>query len=220
MSFDTGFLTIARFRGAPIRLHWTLPIGALLFSGFRFAPVFWAAFFGLVLIHELGHATIVRRFRHRVLAIDVTGFGGLCRWSGTATPFERACIAWGGVLAQFVVLIGAVAVRLVLGPPTSFAIAEVLHVFTVTNLWLIGLNLLPVPPLDGAEAWPLVGHLRDAWRSRSRRPKRRPPASGSKQPPSSATSRSEPAPKGEVDPEIAKMLQRIAEEAGRARRGN
>jgi len=36
-----GWWTLARFRGAPIRVHWTLPLGALIWSGFRFEPAFW-----------------------------------------------------------------------------------------------------------------------------------------------------------------------------------
>ena len=76
---DRGYLTIARLGGTSFRLHWTLPLGALFFSGFRFAPVFWLAFFGLVFVHELGHASLVKIFGHRVVAVDITGFGGLCR---------------------------------------------------------------------------------------------------------------------------------------------
>src|SRR5262245_12230508 len=150
--FDRGFLTLFRIAGIPIRAHWTLPIGALLFSGLRFAPAFWLAFFLLVLIHELGHATIVKAFRLHVIGIDITGFGGLCHWSGTASVGERGLIAWGGVLAQAVLLIATFASVLIFGPPRSFFMAEMVSVFTYTNLFVIGLNLLPFPPLDGAEA--------------------------------------------------------------------
>jgi stage IV sporulation protein FB len=216
--FDSGFWTIARWRGAPIRLHWTIPVGAVLFSGLRFAPAFWGAFFGLILIHELGHAALVRYFKHRVHAIDVMGFGGLCHWSGAATPFQRASIAWGGVFAQAVVLAGTWIALILLGPPRSMAVAEVVDVFTRANLWLIALNLLPVQPLDGAEAWPLFRHLKDGWKNRRKRPKapkRRAsvPVGG---PRDSAPQGSEPPP----NPEVADMLRRIAEEARRARRGD
>lgn len=186
----------------PIRIHWTMPVGALIFSGFRFAPAFWLGFFLLVLIHELGHAFFVRRFRHQVLSIEVTGFGGLCRWSGHATPFERAAIAWGGVLAQGVLLVATFAVLLAFGPATTRWTAELAHVFTITNLWLIGLNLLPIPPLDGAEAWPVFRHLGDRFRS-GRRPKPPPRM-----------------PPGDSDEQrrLAEAFRNIAEQAGRARR--
>ena len=226
--FDTGFFTIVRWKGTPIRLHWSIALGALLFSGFRFAPVFWASFFGLVLIHEIGHALIVRRYGHHVHAIDVTGFGGLCRWSGHASPFERAAIAWGGVLAQAVVLVATVAVVLVLGRPTTAAGAEVVSVFTRTNVILIALNLLPLPPLDGAEAWPIFRHLKGRFRSvGSTRPRRRaprPPRTASPRP--RVTRKERRAGNGahqgsgnaKTDEALAEMFEKISEEARRARR--
>ena len=76
--FERGFLALGRFRGVPVRLHWSTALGALIFSGGRFVPAFWVAFVVLVLIHEFGHAIVVQRLGHRALAVDVTGFGGLC----------------------------------------------------------------------------------------------------------------------------------------------
>ncbi|MEZ4248025.1 MAG: hypothetical protein R3B99_07280 [Polyangiales bacterium] len=35
--FSTGFWTIGRYRGIPIRLHWSIPLGAL-FGRFAFVP--------------------------------------------------------------------------------------------------------------------------------------------------------------------------------------
>jgi stage IV sporulation protein FB len=197
---DRGYLTIGRFRGVPLRLHWTLPLGALIFGGFRFVPAFWVGFFLLVLGHELGHAFFVQRYRHQVLSVDVTGFGGLCRWVGRATPYERAVIAWGGVLVQGLILLVAVAVLFAAGPPRSVWSVQLADVFTRTNLWLIGLNLLPLAPLDGKEAWPLVGHLAD--RLRSRRPPPPPP----------------PRPDDAELRKLAESFRRVGERAGEARR--
>lgn len=147
-------------RGVPVRFHWTVLLGGLVLSGFTFAPAFWVAFTLLVLIHELGHAALVRRFGHRNLSIDVTGFGGLCRWSGHATAFERSAIAWGGVLAQGLLLLITALVVLIAGSPTDPHAAEVVHVFTRSNALLIGINLLPFAPLDGGEAWKILRHGR------------------------------------------------------------
>jgi Zn-dependent protease len=154
-----GSLTLFRVAGIPIRAHWTLPLGALFFSGFRFAPAFWLAFFLLVLIHELGHAALVKAFRLRVIGIDITGFGGLCHWSGSATIAERGAIAWGGVLAQAVLFVVTFGALLVFGRPHTLFAAEIASVFTYTNGYLMLLNLIPLPPLDGAEAWKFVGYL-------------------------------------------------------------
>jgi Zn-dependent protease len=155
-----GYLTIGRWRGAPVRLHWTLPLVALMFGQGRFVPGFWLGFVLIVLIHELGHAIMVRRFRCAVMSIDVHGMGGVCRWSGSPTAIQRAWIAWGGVLAQLVALAAAYVAVALAGPPGTLFTMHLAAAFTTTNVWLIALNLLPVPPLDGAEAWKLPGLLR------------------------------------------------------------
>jgi Zn-dependent protease len=154
-----GYLTIGRWRGAPVRAHWSLPIGALVFGRGQFVPGFWLGFVLLVLIHEIGHAVLVKRYRHRLSSIDVHGFGGVCCWSGDPTAIERASIAWGGVLAQAVALAFAWAALRFAGPPDTVFVAELASAFTATNLWLIAINLIPVAPLDGAEAWKLPGLL-------------------------------------------------------------
>jgi Zn-dependent protease len=151
MTFDGGYLQIATVRGIPIRLHWTLPVGMLVLGGF--SPAIWLAFLVLILGHEAGHALLARRYGFRVENIDVTGFGGLCRWTGSATEHQRSVIAWGGVAAQAVLLVATLAVVLVAGWPTSWAGSAFVHVFTRTNAILMVLNLLPFAPFDGAQAW-------------------------------------------------------------------
>ena len=158
--FRTGYLTVGRLRGIPIRLHWSIPVGAFVFGRFAFVPGFWLGFFLLVLLHELGHAVLVQRYRLHVEAVEVHGLGGVCRYSGYPSPLERSVIAWGGVLAQALLLFATLATVWLLGAPASTFGRELVSAFTMTNLVLIGLNLLPVPPLDGAEAWKVFAHWR------------------------------------------------------------
>jgi Zn-dependent protease len=151
-----GYLRLGRLGGASVRLHWSLPFGAFLFTGLRFAPGAWLGFVLIVLCHELGHAVAVVRAGLRLVAIDVLGVGGLCRFEGYPTPRRRVLIAWSGVLAQALVLAAAGIVRVVLGrPPLPFA-ADLLDALLVVNAWMILVNLIPIPPLDGAEAWGVV----------------------------------------------------------------
>ena len=172
--FRTGYLTVARVRGIPIRLHWSIPIGAFVFGRFAFVPGFWLGFFLLVLLHELGHAVLVQRYRLHVEAVEVHGLGGVCRYSGYPSPIERSVIAWGGVLAQALLFGATLATVWLLGSPTSAFGHELVSAFTMTNLVLIGINLIPVPPLDGAEAWRVFSYLRARRqkRLRSERPKK------------------------------------------------
>ena len=75
--FETGYLQVAKLGGAPVRIHWSVAVGAVMFVGLRFAPAAWLAFALLVLVHELGHAAAVLFFRLEVVSVDVHGFGGV-----------------------------------------------------------------------------------------------------------------------------------------------
>lgn len=161
-----GWWTIGRLRGAPIRLHWSLPLGALVWSGFSFAPAFWLAFAALILVHELGHALLVLRYRLGLTEVAVHGAGGYCQ-HGSGSRFEEAAVAWGGVLAQLSLFVIVQVAALVLGPPRAAYTAQAYYVFTSANLWLVCINLIPVEPLDGAKAWPLLGMLVARFRARS-----------------------------------------------------
>ena len=97
--------------------------------------------------------------------------------------------------------------------------------------------MLPVPPLDGYEAWKLLGHLaRGGGRSRrSANAERvdavawRPPptwsgwrAAGRKPPSNPPPARGAASPPGKASPEamaeLARMLEKVGEEAKKARR--
>jgi Zn-dependent protease len=171
-----GYVTLGRMGPAPIRVSWTFPVGAVVFSGFHFDAGLIAGFLAIVLVHEIGHALLVRRAGLPLVAIDVHGFGGACRYGGAPTPAERGAIAWGGVLAQ-VALFGATLLVLRLaGPPAGPFGASLVEALLAQNLLLAALNLLPLAPFDGAEAWPFVLRALLARLGRGR-PASAPPAS-------------------------------------------
>jgi stage IV sporulation protein FB len=168
---ERGYLTLFRVRGVPLRAHWTLPIGALLFSGGRFAPGTWLGVLAIILLHELGHAFVVNRVGLVNLGIDVTGFGGATRWAGHPTPRQRALVAWGGVFAQLIVLAIVAPIVWLAGPFGGF-LGDLAYAFTYSNVFIMAFNLIPIRPFDGAEAWPLLPHLFRDWR-RTRRWKKK-----------------------------------------------
>lgn len=170
--FKDGYLSLGTWEGVPIRLHWSAPLGALVFGGLRFAPGFWLGFALLIMVHELGHAWVVKRVGARARSVDILAYGGLCHWQGQVSPMGRACIAWGGVWAQALAFGAAATIQAVLGAPDSEPLAQLASVFARTNLLLIAINLLPIRPLDGAEAWallPLLGKWLAGARDRRRR---------------------------------------------------
>jgi hypothetical protein len=164
--FSRGYYTIGQVRGAPIKVHWSAPLGAVAFTGFSFSPGLWAGFFLLVVLHELGHAALVRRYGYQVTAVRVHAFGGDCAFSGDVTRAEDAAIAWGGVLVQAVLWVAATVALLVAGWPSSPILAALAVTFTTVNARSMLFNLLPIPPLDGSRAWPLLPMLWESWQER------------------------------------------------------
>jgi Zn-dependent protease len=159
-----GWWTLGRLRGAPIRLHWSVPVGAFFWGHFQIVPAFWLGFVALILIHELGHALMVLRYGLGLSEIAVHGVGGYCRHERSGSRFEEAAVAWGGVLAQLALFVVVLLWLLLVGRPTTIHGAHLVQVFTETNLLVAALNLIPVEPLDGAKAWPLLGMLRARFR--------------------------------------------------------
>lgn len=154
MQVRGGFLVLGHLGRAPIRVHWTIPIVAFFLSGFSIIPGAWLGFLVIVLVHELGHAFAARAFGAQVVSINAHGFGGTCEWYGDVTAKQRALIAWGGVFAQAALYIVARIVTFVI--PTWGFFGDFMYTLLVTNLIVIAINLLPIRPLDGAEAWKLL----------------------------------------------------------------
>jgi Zn-dependent protease len=150
-----GNVTVGRVWGAPISVHWSLFIGLVLVGGFQ--PGAWGGFLAVVVAHELGHAVLVRRFGHRVVALSFHALGGECQWIGQPTPLRRALIAWGGVAGQAVLLgVAWSAVRLLPSVFTGWFGEPLARSLVQSNMVMAAFNLLPISPLDGVEAWRLL----------------------------------------------------------------
>ena len=124
-----GYFRVGRLAGADLRLHWSVPVGALVFGSLRFEPFAWLAYFVVILVHELGHALLLRGLGLTIAGLDVTGFGGHCRFRGSADALDHAIIAWGGILAQSLLLLGTLAAGLIGGHATSHGGMLVEHTF-------------------------------------------------------------------------------------------
>ena len=164
-----------KWRGVPIVLDWTVLLGLPWFY-FRHRDLVgmalaFVAFFFLLLVHELGHAAIAKWRRVPVLEIRLFILHGYCKHEQPEKRSDDVWIAWGGVGAQFVVLLIAWGLGALL-EARAFALylhAEpVLRILVTTNLVIILLNLIPLPGLDGAKAWRVLPMAWKHW-SRGRR---------------------------------------------------
>ena len=151
--------------GVPVRLHFTFvllviflvvtDLGAHQTSGSY--ALFLVGLFASVLLHEMGHAFVGRRFGVRTTEIVMFPIGGLSRMERMLQPTEELLIAIAGPAVNLLLSFGifvymysmhlAVPIRLadLLQPTDANALARLAY----GNLVLAGFNLLPAFPMDG-----------------------------------------------------------------------
>lgn len=134
--------------------------GKFLISILAFVGLYWAMFgwwfavglAGSVLIHEMGHYIMVRRFGFSAeLPMFIPGFGAYVKWNGgNVDPGIRAQISLAGPLFGF--LSGLVAYGLFLSTHQMvwLGVAQFAG-------WLNLLNLIPVSIFDGGSAMSALG---------------------------------------------------------------
>jgi len=119
--------------------------------------------FGSVLIHELGHCAMAKQFGIRVLDITLWPFGGVARIEQIpAAPRSEILIALAGPAMNFAIALALVPpvalVWVLFGRSSLFTGADffekltpasVLAYLAVTNVFILGFNLLPAFPVDG-----------------------------------------------------------------------
>jgi Zn-dependent protease/CBS domain-containing protein len=161
-----GSISIGSIAGIRIGLHpswliiaflitYSLAVGALpdQFRGWA-SGLYWLVgaavavlFFASVLVHELSHALVARRFGIQVHDITLFIFGGAASLEGDArTPRQEALIAFAGPLSSLV--IGGVLILLGFVWDQEQFLA-VVGWLAVVNLSLGLFNLIPGFPMDG-----------------------------------------------------------------------
>lgn len=111
---------------------------------------FGAIVFASILVHELGHALVARRFGLRVGGIFIHGFGGHVTHSrGPAS--RQLLVSLAGPGAGLLVGLPLVAVAALADPgPTAWVLLQ--QAIFVNVAWSL-FNLLPMLPLDGGTAF-------------------------------------------------------------------
>src|SRR5579862_9120737 len=158
-----GSVGVFKLFGVPVRLHFTflLLLVFLLFIGVggkqseASTALYVLALFGSVLLHELGHALVARRYGIRTLEIVMFPIGGVSRPERPPKPSEELWIALAGPAVNLLIAGGIAAWfwqehKLVpiaqLLEPTDANLAQRIG---VGNLILALFNILPAYPMDG-----------------------------------------------------------------------
>lgn len=127
--------------------------------------------FASVVLHELAHALVARRFRLTIRGITLFIFGGVAEMESEPPNAEAEfLIAIAGPAASVVVAVGCLGIG-GLGPMFGLPLplTGVLMHLGGLNLLLVGFNMIPAFPLDGGRVlrsalWKLKSDLRWATR--------------------------------------------------------
>ncbi|HUR27529.1 MAG TPA: site-2 protease family protein, partial [Planctomycetota bacterium] len=173
-----GSFNIARVLGVGVRLHWSFVvfIVVLLVTGFPFGVLRYnLAFLGvgiaIVLLHELGHALVARRFGLQVLDVTLWPLGGFTRMSRIPEDSKiEGWIAFAGPAVNLALASLALFFapdRTLIDGPLAMQHASRFEFaagwFVWVNLSLALLNLLPAFPLDGGRLLRALIALRTDW---------------------------------------------------------
>jgi Zn-dependent protease len=172
-----GSFRLFRIAGIDLFLHWTwflvafygISIRAKHYSSLAWPVLEYLTLFGIVLLHEFGHALACRQVGGKANQIVLWPLGGVAYvdppprpgatlWSIAAGPLVNA------VLAPFLTIAAVFAPSLGLTdsmPNASVFITDV----CVINFVLLAFNLLPIYPLDGGQLlrsvlWFFLGRAR------------------------------------------------------------
>lgn len=158
-----GSIGTFRVLGVPVRFHFTfvLLLIFLLFIGIGerqsggSTAIYILALFASVLLHELGHTLVARRYGIRTLEIVMFPIGGVSRPERSPKPSEELWISLAGPAVNLLIAtalmgwmtmargwVGIESLRV----PTDANLAERI---AFGNLLLFLFNLLPAYPMDG-----------------------------------------------------------------------
>lgn len=133
-----GWAAWAAWSGAGTILSVVLGVGFLL------------AVFGSVLLHELGHALVARRYGIATRRIILSPIGGIAQLEGMPSkPRQELAIALAGPAVNFVLAAGLWILSPFFG---AGLLASLVGSLIIANLTLGLFNLVPAFPMDGGRA--------------------------------------------------------------------
>lgn len=158
-----GSILTFRVFSVPVRLHFTfvllviflIVVGAGGGQSILAGAIYLIALFSSVLLHELGHVAVSKRYGISTIEIVMFPIGGIARLDRLPKPHEELWIALAGPLVN-VLIAGALFAWLgwannlhsldALVTPTD---RNLLQRIAVGNLILAAFNMLPAFPMDG-----------------------------------------------------------------------
>jgi len=161
--FTAGSIGTVKLFGVPVRFHFTfvLLLIFLLFIGIgdrqsgASTAIYIAALFASVLLHELGHTLVAKRYGIRTIEIVMYPIGGISRPERAPKPREELWVALAGPTVNIAIaaaLLAWVSLHtgiLIIDELRRPSDANLLQRIAYGNLLLGLFNLLPAYPMDG-----------------------------------------------------------------------
>ncbi len=146
--------------GIPVELHITFLVLMLLIylvAFFKITPsinlltaVLITLVFATVVIHELCHSYIAKRYGVKIDRIVLLPIGGLSEMEEIPKdPAQELRIALAGPVSNLVIALVSYIVLIIFGSLLSIVLSGALYYFVIINLLLGLFNLLPAFPMDG-----------------------------------------------------------------------
>lgn len=149
-------ITLGTVSGIPIRVHLTF---GLLILWIALAEhntkdaltevLFFLSIFTCVLLHELGHALVARRFGVGTRDIVLYPFGGIASLTGRVTPWSELWIALAGPAVNLLIALAILPLLDWRGLATFEQTGSILVRLFAANIFLAVFNMIPAIPMDG-----------------------------------------------------------------------
>ena len=157
---------VMKIRGVDTYVHWTVfLIAGIILAGVLHHPILsivgLVSYVSVILVHEIGHLVAAQRLGCNVYAIKLYPFFGITTFQTPWSRFDHCVIAWSGVIAQAIIAVPLVLWVSVFGYTRLEAINAIFAILGYFSLGIVIVNLLPIPPFDGAIAWGLLTALRE-----------------------------------------------------------
>ena len=164
-----GSMRIARLAGIPLGIHplWLVVVGLITWSlGANYYParvdgiqpgaayalglISALLLFTSIVLHELGHSLVARRYGIEIQEIDLWLLGGVAVMKeGPRHPEEELRFALAGPAVSVVIAALFALLALALSGSSLVELQAVAEYQAVINTLIVGFNLLPALPLDG-----------------------------------------------------------------------
>lgn len=153
----SGSFKVGSVSGIPINIHITfIFLLAYLIFGNRgqtalVDTIFILLVFSCVLIHELAHALMAKRFGIQTKRITLYPIGGLASIAGTPEARQEVLISLAGPAANLLI---AALIYVTMALPELNIFADIFSSgmgtrLFLTNIWLALFNMIPALPMDG-----------------------------------------------------------------------